>query len=144
MRRILLPVVRRTWRSACVLHQAGLNSQAYYRERGKQDTGVRHPWDRHKSEEVTWLLYMARPRPHLHKLLSALVTFIEWGNYLGLIWMSLRATRPPHQPALCAQSGPDPHGSFYFLPETPKEVWSCTSAIWRHPVTSREVSSLPQ
>lgn len=53
--------------------------------------GYIHPQDRHKSEEVTWLLYMARLRPHLHILLSALVTFTKWKNDWGLRWMSLRA-----------------------------------------------------
>lgn len=60
-------------------------------KRGKQDTGVRHPRDRHKSEEVTWLLYMAQLRPHLHILLSALVTFTKRKNDGGLRRMSLRA-----------------------------------------------------
>lgn len=60
-------------------------------KRGKQDTGVRHPRDRHKSEEVTWLLYMARLRPHLHILLSALVTLTKCKSDWGFRWMSLRA-----------------------------------------------------
>lgn len=38
MRRTLLPGVPHTWRSACVLHQAGLNSRAYYREQSEQET----------------------------------------------------------------------------------------------------------
>lgn len=61
----------------------------------------------HKSEEVTWLLYMARLRPHLHKLLTALVTFTKWKDDQGLRWVSLRARErglssvPPRFPSIC-------------------------------------------
>lgn len=93
-------------------------------KRGKQDTGVHHPWDRHKSE-VTWLLYMPQPTPHLHTLLSALVTKWEnypggggreWGTYLDV--PESHKTRPPHRPPRCAQlRARHPTGVFILLPE---------------------------
>lgn len=53
---------------------------------------------------------MAQLRPHLHILLSALVTFTKWKNDWSLRWMSLRARE------LGLRVG---HASFLFhLPDT--------------------------
>lgn len=115
-------------------------------KRGKQDTGVRHPRDRHKSEEVTWLLYMAQLRPHLHILLSALVTFTKWKNDQGLRWMSLRArelglsigrpllTSLPFAWHSCPLDlegpsiSPGAEPLFWYPARVPKEVSPCLSA----------------